>query len=413
MYVLKNIKTLIVNNRMIFILLVVCIAVSTLVLQFSYGIYQNYHVVIEHGESEYRNIHIDFDNKSNNYVKLSQVLECVNSFSYDLYNNINYCSIGQDQQIFRDTYENMDFIENENGNIIDPGKVNFFYFSFDEKGGLIDCDTIKSNYINNDYMEGRWFKEDEWNQGQKVCLVGLGNSIQRIAPFVDENKKTVYNIEHDGIVETNVYTDEFGDTYKVIGTTQIGTSVFPIYSVDDNYRIDILYLELFQPITYEQYKEFSNILESNLGNHVEMPDVEFTESRNIYLYNTILIICGLISLAAGINFIILFHFIMMKRRKKIAIFRLCGCTYLKCIEMCLTECLILTVPFYIISTILYDKFIVSAFSNSYPYMESANSLKIYLVLGALYIGITTIITLIMLIKDVTKASIVSIQKGRS
>ena len=43
MYVLKNIKTLIVNNRVIFILLVVCIAVSTLVLQFSYGIYQNYH----------------------------------------------------------------------------------------------------------------------------------------------------------------------------------------------------------------------------------------------------------------------------------------------------------------------------------------------------------------------------------
>lgn len=413
MYVLKNIKMLIVNNRMIFILLVVCISVSTLILQFSYGIYQNYHVVIEHGESEYRNIHIDFDNKSRDYVKLSQVLECVNSFSPDLYKNINYCSVGQDQQIFRDTYKNMDFIEDENGGIIDPGKVNFFYFSFDEKGRLIDCDTIKSNYINNDYMEGRWFKEDEWNQGQKVCLVGLGNSIQRIAPFVDENKKTVYNIEHDGIVETNVYTDEFGDTYKVIGTTQIGTSVFPIYSVDDNYRIDILYLELFQPVTYEQYKEFSNILESNLGNHVEMPDVEFTESRNIYLYHTILIICGLVSLAAGINFIILFHFIMMKRRKKFAVFRLCGCTYIKCIEMCLVECLTLTVLLYIVSTILYDKFIVSAFSDLYPYMESANSVKIYLILGALYIGITTIITLIMLIKDVTKASIVSIQKGRS
>lgn len=413
MYVIKNLKTFIANNGMIFILLVVCITVSTLILQFSYGIYQNYHVIIEQGESEYRNINIDFDNKSNDYVKLSQVLECVYSFSPDLYNKLNYCSVGQDQQIFRDTYENMDYIEDENGNWIDPGKVNFFYFSFKTNGGIMDCNIIKSNYIQNNFMEGRWFTKDEWDQGKKVCLVGLGNGIQRIPPFVDENKKVVYTIEHDGIIETNEYTDEFGDTYEVIGTTQIGTSVFPIYSVNPDYRIDIFYLELFNPITSEQYHELCDILESNLGDYVDMPDIEFTESRNIYLYNTILIICGLVSLAAGINFMILFHFIMMKRRKKLAVFRLCGCTYIECITMCLTECLILTVPLYIISTLVYDKFIVSAFSDLYPYMESANSLKIYMILGALYIGITTIITLIMLIKDVTKASIVSIQKGRS
>ena len=413
MYFLKNLRNLILNSKLIFALLAICIIVSTLVIQFSYGIYQNYHVVIEQGESEYKNISIDFDNRFNDYVKLSQVLDCVYSFSPNLYKNIDFCSIGQDQQIFRDTYENMDYIEDENGNMIDPGKVNYFYFSFKANGGIIDCNTIKSNYMHNNFMEGRWFTKEEWEQGKKVCLVGLGNSIQRIQPFVDENKKVVYTIEHDGIIETNEYTDEFGDTYKVIGTTQINTSVFPIYSVNQNYRIDTFYLELFEPIKSTQYNELCDILETNLGNYVDMPDIEFTESKNIYLYHTILIICGLVSLAAGINFIILFHFIMMKRRKKIAVFRLCGCRYIKCITMCLAECLTLTVPLYIISTILYDKFIVSAFSDLYPYMESANSVKIYLILGALYIGITTIITLIMLIKDVTKASIVSIQKGRS
>ena len=239
----------------------------------------------------------------------------------------------------------------------------------------------------------------------------MGNSIQRIEPFSDENG-VVYTIEHDGIVETNVYTDEFGDTFDIIGVN-IGATTFPVYSANPNYRIDTLYIELFEPITAEHYTELCDILESNLGDHVEMPNIEFTESRNIYLYNTILLICSLISLAAGINFIILFHFIMLKRRKRIAVFRLCGYTYLKCIIMCLSECLLLTVPLYIISTYIYDKFIVSAFSDLYPYMESANSLKIYLILGALYIGITTIITLVMLIKDVTKASIVSLQKGRS
>ncbi|NLG03399.1 MAG: hypothetical protein GX567_06175 [Clostridia bacterium] len=412
MYILKNLRDLILNSKIISALLVICIIVSTLIIQFSYGIYQNYHVIIERGKSEYREIYIEFENGADDYVKLSQVLYCVYSFSSNLYESIDYCSIGQDQQIFRDTYKNMDYIEDENGSLIDPAKTNYFYCSFKEDGTITYSDTIKNNCIRENLLDGRWFTEEEWDNREKLCIVGLGNGTQRIQPFINENG-VVYNIEHDGVVETNKYTDEFGDTYKIIGVNYTGTNIFPVFSVNQNYRIDSFFLEMFQPITSEQYKELCTILETNLGNYVKMPDIEFTESRNIYLYNTILIICGLVSLAAGINFIILFHFIMMKRRKKLAIFRLCGYTYIKCIIMCLSECLILTVPLYVISTFVYDKFIVSAFSDLYPYMESANSLKIYLILGVLYIGITTIITLIMLIKDIAKTSIVSIQKGRS
>lgn len=405
MYVLKNLRSLIFGNKLIFGLLLICIIVSTLVIQFSYGIYQNYHVIIERGKSEYREIYIEFDNAAHDHVKLSEVLNCLHSFSPNLYKNIDFFSIGQDQMLFRDTYENMEIIVDEH-EVVDPAKMIYFYCSFKENGAITYSETVKYNAMHSGNMEGRWFTKEEWDQEKKVCIVGLGNSVQRIEPF------SSYNIEHDGIVETDVYTDEFGDTYDIIGI-DTGATTFPVYSANPNYRIDTLYLGLFDPITSEQYHELSDILKSNLGDHVDMPELEFTESRNIYLYNTILIICGLISLAAGINFIILFHFIMMKRRKKLAVFRLCGCTYIKCITMCLAECLILTVPLYIISTFVYNKFIVSAFSDLYPYMESANSLKIYLILGALYIGITTIITLVMLIRDVTKASIVSIQKGRS
>ena len=410
MYVLKNLRNLILNSKLILALLLICIIVSTLVIQFSYGIYQNYHVIIERGKSEYSEIYIELDNTAHDHVKLSDVLNSLHSFSPNLYKNINIFSIGEDQQLFRDTYENMEITTNEHGTV-DPAKMIYFYCSFNDNGGVTYSETVKNNVIHSGNMNGRWFTDEEWSLEKKVCIVGLGNSIQRIEPFSDENG-VVYTIEHDGIVETNVYTDEFGDTFDIIGVN-IGATTFPVYSANPNYRIDTLYIELFEPITAEQYTELCDILESNLGDHVEMPNIEFTESRNIYLYNTILLICGLISLAAGINFIILFHFIMLKRRKRIAVFRLCGYTHLKCIIMCLSECLLLTVPLYIISTYIYDKFIVSAFSDLYPYMESANSLKIYLILGALYIGITTIITLVMLIKDVTKASIVSLQKGRS
>lgn len=411
MYAIKNLRNLVLNNKIVFSLIVVCIFVSTLVIHFSYGIYQNYNVVIEQGESEYLQINIDFDNKPNDYVKLNKLLECINSFSKDLRSNIDYCSVGQDQQIYRETYYNMEKIIDSNGNEIDPGKSNFFYFSFGDDGRLTDSKTIRSNYINNNFIEGRWFKEDEWNQGKQVCLVGLGNNIQRVLPYIDENGKVVYTIEHDGVVETNSYTDEFGDKFEVIGISQIGSSIFPIHSVNRNYRIDIFYLEFLHPITAEQYKELSNLLETYLGEYVNMPEIEFSESKNIYLYRTILLICVLVSIAAGINFAILFNFILIKRRKMLGIFRLCGCTSSKSMQVLLTECIAIIVPIYILGTILYDRLIMAKLSLIYPYIEAANSIRIYLILGLIYIGVTTIVSLIMIIKNISTVSIVSIQKG--
>ena len=43
--------------------------------------------------------------------------------------------------------------------------------------------------------------------------------------------------------------------------------------------------------------------------------------------------------------------------------------------------------------------------------KAANSMKIYLILGLVYIGITTLVSLLMIIKTVFSVSIVSIQKG--
>ena len=370
MYVLKNIRNLVMNNRIVFSLIVLCITVSTLVIHFSYGIYQNYHVVIQQGESEYLQISIEFDNAMDDYVKLNKLLDCIHSFSKELRSNVDYCSVGQDQQFFRNTYLNMEKYIDKDGNEMDPGKSNFFYFSFGEDGRLTDSSTIRSNYISNNFIEGRWFHDDEWNQGKKVCLVGLGNSIQRVLPFLDANGRVVYTIQHDGIVETNTFTDEFGDTYEVIGISQIGSSIFPIYSVNRDYRIDILYIEFLHPITAEQYKELSHLLEKHLGKYVHMPEIEFSESKNIYLYKTILLICILISVAAGINFAILFNFILIRRKRMLGILRLVGCTSFKSIRILLLECIAIIVLIYTLGTVLYDKLFMERLSHIYPYIEA-------------------------------------------
>lgn len=403
-YVIYNLKSLIKNNKIIFILLVMCISVSTLIIQFSYGIYQNYHVTIEKGESEYTEIEIDFDNNSDNFVTLNDVLACVNQFPKNLYNAIDFCSVIQDQWTFRDTYNN-DMISEDEENL----KEYMVSFSFDKDGNFVNPGSLQHNYELNDFIEGNWFSDDEYDN-ENVCIIGLGGNVQRVDPRKDENNNEVFCIDYDGTELYNFYTDDFENKYRIVGCSGLGNTIFPVNSVSGKYRMDYIIIVLFDNITQLQYEELSDAFESTLGDYVEMPDLEFSESTNIYLYNSIILISIFISLAAGINFVILFHFILMKRRKKIAVMRLCGCTQRKAVLICLSECIILTLPLYIVFTILYDKVIIKLFENIYPYMESAFSIKIYIILGLIYFSITTLISFITIKHNITRSSIAAVQK---
>lgn len=46
-YILKNIKLFIKNEKMVFLLVLLCVVTSSFIISFSYGLYQNYNVVKE------------------------------------------------------------------------------------------------------------------------------------------------------------------------------------------------------------------------------------------------------------------------------------------------------------------------------------------------------------------------------
>jgi len=64
-FILKNLKSFIQNEKMIFLLIFICIITSSFIINFSYGLYQNYNVIKEEEESENYNITIDINDKSN------------------------------------------------------------------------------------------------------------------------------------------------------------------------------------------------------------------------------------------------------------------------------------------------------------------------------------------------------------
>ncbi len=51
-YVIKNIKSFIINEKLIFIVTILCVLLSAFVINFSYGLYYNYNAKIVDAEFE-------------------------------------------------------------------------------------------------------------------------------------------------------------------------------------------------------------------------------------------------------------------------------------------------------------------------------------------------------------------------
>lgn len=406
-YACRDLKQLFVNNKAVAILILLCVFTSSIIILSTYGIYQNYHRVIQQGESEVKEIDIFFSNTVNDHVTVRNMLECATSFSKDLYSSIDFCTLEHDEAMFKSAYDNS--VDATNNKRIE--KLIDFYFSFDDNGRLIDSITIRRNMMKNKFLEGDWFSEEKWKNGERVCIVGLGNAIQRVDPYYDENGKEVFAIDYGGTVVTNRFVDDFGEEYNVIGASEIGNFVFPVYSVNRDYQIDRLYISFKQPITFECYQELKRLLLDATGEKAILPDIDFSEGRNIYLYKTVLLICALLAFAAGLNFVILYHFVILSRQRKYAIYRVCGFTVTRCVSICFVECVLLTVPIYIIATILYHFILIPLLEDIYPYISEQGRLGMYLVLGLIYLGITMLLSIALIIIRINRMSIVLFQKG--
>lgn len=78
-YTIKNIQSFIKNEKMIFILVLLCIITSSFIINFSYGLYQNYNVIKEEESSEFTEIDIMIND--NDSVTKEKIKDCVFSVS--------------------------------------------------------------------------------------------------------------------------------------------------------------------------------------------------------------------------------------------------------------------------------------------------------------------------------------------
>lgn len=378
-YTIKNIQSFIKNEKMIFILVLLCIITSSFIINFSYGLYQNYHVVKEEESSEFTEIDIMIND--NDSVTKEKIKDCVFSVSDKTNDALKMYLVFP---IVEEFYNRQDVDWNRlinrfvvKDNTIRPSE----YFA----QTLID---------NGNMISGEYFTDEQEISGDLVALV---------TPLLEDQTLKDTMVDCTSEITTRVEGDKRwvkiqDKEYEVIGYhKQLATPYFPFESLDESTTFqDFIVLVFYKPITNSQYIDVKNNFEAVFGSAVTVPDMDIPESENYYLYNTIIIISILIAILAAINFSVLYKYILSKRMKMLAVFRMCGCTKSKALAMFLSECMIIAVPLFAATTLIYDKFVLPKLGQHFEYIESAYSIKLYLLIFGIYIAATLIVLLFMI-----------------
>ena len=372
-YILKNIKSFFLDSKIVSILTIVSVFVSAIVINFSYGIYQNYNIVLENETSEGELVmSIIFMNNGQapgEYVTQEMFMECVDeiaSYSSELEEKISVITANA---------------------LINGNRFDFRFGVRDNEISISD-DFVYNSRVNGMISGAYWGDMDE-RKGSNVALCYDYRLYDNLTPYLDSIM----------VDETTLIIDD--KEYEIIGyqSWSIDGAMIPIRSIDNDTYMENSAIMFDRGITKPTYDRIAETFNSKLGDLVYILELPTLDRDSYYTYRTVIIIAALTSFISALNFMILYKYIMSKRKKKTAIYRLCGMTSTKASFYNLIECLMITIPLYLAGTFLYDKIILPSISKYFPYMLNAYTNKLYGILFSIYIGISFFVCVILVFCD--------------
>lgn len=395
-YTLKNIKNFIKDDLLIFIMVVVTVMVSGLMIHFSYAVFQNYEIKKESISEEQSYILILGD------YEFEQIVD--ENLEYSPYKLMDYSgetiTVGQ-LKIFGNELDKRVYDK-----IIDVSTgVNFHSYNIPCNFGYYDYGIGLSKVVYNNAQNGlsgitgRYFTEDDFKENRKVALVfdyqhiNVGNCPLTMEQLYDENHIKL----GDELFEIIGYHGGYPDTPEI-----------PITAMsDDTQVIAFIRIDFEDSVTLYEYQNVCEAAQKAFGDLVWVEPVKLPNVDTIRLYNTIIIIAVIISVIAAINFAILYRYILKKRYKQISYMRLCGMKYSSTVIMYLGECLLISVPVYVLTAFSFAKWILPWMSDVYAYGFDSYNSCVYIALFGIYFGISLVVLLVMLFTGIKKNRIIS------
>jgi hypothetical protein len=262
-----------------------------------------------------------------------------------------------------------------------------------EDNKIVRSDYVMSNMKKNGILtEGRYFTKKEYDDGMDSAIIfdqkwNAGNT-----PFTDNMK-----IDDDHILLN-------GKKYKIIGKQSIYADLpmIPITSLkEDTIIFDFISFEFGHGVNSEEYNELKQAVEENFGELASLETLNLPDNDKVYLYNTIIIVSVFIALISGINFAILYRYILQSREKSLRILRICGMTKQKGIIYFITECILLVTPAYLSAVLVFAGIFLPKAGSWFYYMQKSYPMTVYGALFGIYYGTSIIILLCMTLSKKT------------
>lgn len=401
-YLFYNIRNLARHEKFIFAVMLVCVFVSAWIMTFSYGLYQNYFSLRAETEMEGKELYSDLvEGETLTKADVMRYFAAISSETLDAMNAIRV-----------DSPTTQGIPDSKNGYAW--GRFSFFFTIQD--GRYLTSDFIREGW--EEWISvGRYFYDEEEETGADVAMISehLIDLMDELDRFAELEQEPPHNNLTELLEITDMTREEvtvFGRRYKIIGIGQSGGYVnIPFSSAPDDLELSWGPLFFFKKnITNLQYTELRDKANEVIPGKLIFPELGDLDDEAIYLYNNIMLISGLIAVLTIINFAFLYNFIFRKRRRQLAVMRICGCTGMRALWIYMGECGLICIPTFLLGIAAYIPFMHGVLSKLFIYMEASYSLQIYLAIFGIYVVILFIIMGAMLLRQI-KRETVQIWKG--
>ena len=421
-YVFIDFFSLLTKQRLLSLLLVLNIAVSCLVICFSYGLYQNYHVLLSEGEqNEYKSLEIlaseDCITESEHgmhkcEITAAEVKSFLLSLSPETTDNLK--SLTCETMLTNDLYQT------------ENGETAFDSFSFEmtvNGGEIVPSDRMQLVVSVEDYISPKKVAAVSKKRSDPKEIVDTA-LIYPDGTELISHSRVLGEQDHFLIIDGEKYEIRFlpesldrppSHSYSENEVDISASTFIPFTTLNDDTKLSLItpnsaiILYFNGSLTKAQYNEINSALEKAMGGKAYLPELEFTDVSELYYYRTVLLISVAIALLAAVNMAVLYRYILERRSKELAMLRVCGCSKSKAVIIYLSECMLLNIPLFAFTEFAYHRSIMPRLSKVFEHIEGAYSFKLYLAIFLIYLLVSAAVMLIMIAAVISKHSLVELK----
>ena len=143
---------------------------------------------------------------------------------------------------------------------------------------------------------------------------------------------------------------------------------FTVLPDDSKYVYTSFFLTV--PLTESEYNFISESMERNFGGRIHMPEFDGIPNESEYrVYKNMILIIAAMVLMCGINYCIIYQYLIEQNKKSFAVLRICGCTRGKAMAGYLFEMLTESLLLFLIGAVIFYKAVYPIVNKYFEYAQ--------------------------------------------